>query len=91
MTSSQYGLYELGYTCITMVVTKNSDSASWSKFLKSTLSSDWSLQVETMKAESRVIANHHVAVNSLQLHDTPPVTPWKLVLVETKFYRIGQL
>ena len=91
MTSSQYGLYKLGYTRITMVVTKNSNSASWSNFLKNNLSSDWSLQVGTMKAESRVIANQHVAVNSLQLHDTPPVTPWKLVLVETKFYRIGQL
>jgi hypothetical protein len=38
-----------------------------------------------MKEESLVIANQHVAVNSSQLHDTPPVTPWKLVLVETKF------
>jgi hypothetical protein len=86
MTSSPYGLYGLGYTRITMVATKNSDSASWSKFLKSNLSSDWSLQFETMKVESRVIANQHVAVNSLQLHDTPPVTPWKLVLVETTFF-----
>jgi hypothetical protein len=63
MTSSQYGLYGLGYTRITMVVTKNSNSASWSKLLKSNLSSDWSLQFGTMKAESRVIANQHVAVN----------------------------
>lgn len=85
MTSSQYGLYELGYTRITMVATMNSNNASWSNFLKSNLSSDWSLKVGTMKGESLVIANHHVAVNSLQLHDTPPVTPWKLVSVETKF------
>lgn len=49
MTSSQYGLYELGYTRITMVVTKNGNSVSWSKFLKSNRSSDWSLQVGTMK------------------------------------------
>jgi hypothetical protein len=90
MTSSQYGLYKLGYTRITMVVTKNSNSASWSNFLKNNLSSDWSLQVGTMKAESRVIANQHVAVNSLQLHDTPPVTPWKLVLVETTFWLFSQ-
>jgi hypothetical protein len=37
MTSSQYGLYELGYTRITMVVTMNSDSASWSNLLKAAL------------------------------------------------------
>jgi hypothetical protein len=40
MTSSQYGLYGLGYTRITMVVTKNGDSVSWSNFLKNNLSSD---------------------------------------------------
>lgn len=34
MTSSQYGLYELGYTRITMVITMDSNSVNWSKFLK---------------------------------------------------------
>jgi hypothetical protein len=88
MTSSQYGLYELGYTRITMVATKNCDSVSWGNFLKSNLSSDWLLKVGAMKAESRVIVNQHVTVNSIQFHDTPPVTPWKLVLVEAKFLLI---
>jgi hypothetical protein len=85
MTSSPYGLYELGYTRITMAITKNSNSASWSNLLKSGLSSNWSLKVGTMKVESLVIVNQHVTVNSLQLHDTPPVTPWKSASVETKF------
>ena len=30
MMSSQYGLYELGYTRATMVTTKGSESVSWS-------------------------------------------------------------
>ena len=34
MTSSQHGLYGLGYTRITMVITIESNSVSWSKFLK---------------------------------------------------------
>jgi hypothetical protein len=63
MTSSQYGLYKLGYTRATMARTKESNSASWSKFQKTSLSSDYSLQLENMKVESLVIANQHVAVN----------------------------
>ena len=63
MTSSQYGLYGLGYTRATMAKTKKSNSASWSKFQKISLSSDYSLQIENMKVESLVIANQHVAVN----------------------------
>jgi len=63
MTSSQHGLYELGYTRITMVITKNYNSVSWSKFQKNNLSSDWFLKVGIMKEESLVIAYHNVAVN----------------------------
>ena len=63
MTSSPYDPYELGYTRITMIVTKESNSASWSKIHKSSLSTDYSLKVENMKEESLVIANQHVAVN----------------------------
>ena len=63
MTSSPYGLYGLGYTRATMVRTKKSESASWSKIQKTNLSSDYSLQFENMKVESLVIANQHVAVN----------------------------
>jgi hypothetical protein len=62
-TSSQYGLNGLGNTRATMVMTKNGNSVNWSKFHKSNLSTDWSLKLEIMKAESLVIANQHVAVN----------------------------
>jgi len=61
--SSQYGLYGVGDTRTTMVITKNSNSVSWSKIQKSNLSSDYSLQLESMKMESLVIANQHVVVN----------------------------
>ncbi len=63
MTSSPYGPYELGYTRITMVVTKDSNSVSWSKFYKSNLSSDYCLKSGNMKVESLVIANKYIAVN----------------------------
>ena len=63
MTSSQHGLYKLGYTRITMVVTKESNSASWSKFYKSNLSSNCCLKFDNMKVESLVIADKNVAVN----------------------------
>ena len=47
-----------------MVVTEGSQTARWSKSLKSHLSSDWSLQLETMKLESLVIADQNAAVNT---------------------------
>ena len=46
-----------------MVITKCNKSASLSKSLKINLSSNCSLQVENMKAESLVIAEKNVAVN----------------------------
>ena len=63
MTSSQYGLYRLGYTRATKVATKKSDNVSWSKFQKSNQSTDWSLQLGIMKVESLVITNQQVVVN----------------------------
>ncbi len=36
----------------------------WSKSQKTGLSSDWSLQLDSMKSESLVIANQQVAVNT---------------------------
>ncbi len=45
---------------------------------KSRLSSDCSLQLESMKAESLVIADQHAAVNTFPGLYTPPVTPWEL-------------
>ena len=37
---------------------------TWSKSQKVNLSSDWSLQLDSMKAESLVIADQHAAVNT---------------------------
>jgi hypothetical protein len=47
-----------------MVTTEGSEAARWSKSLKSHLSSDWSLQLDSMKLESLVIADQHAAVNT---------------------------
>ncbi len=64
MTSSPHGLYIQGYTRATMGRTKRSDTAKWSKSQKSFLSSDWSLQLDSMKLESLVIADQHAEVNT---------------------------
>ena len=63
-TSNQHALYDLGNTRATMAGTKRRDTARWSKTHKAGLSSDWSLQFDSMKAELLVIANQHVAVNT---------------------------
>jgi hypothetical protein len=47
-----------------MVGTTGCDVARLSKSLKTDLSSDWSLQLDSMKPESLVIANQNVAVNT---------------------------
>ena len=64
MTSSPHGLYVQGYTRATMGATTGSQAARWSQSLKSILSSDWSLQLDSMKLESLVIADQHAAVNT---------------------------
>ncbi len=64
MTSIPHGLYVQGYTRATMVGTKGSELASVSKSQKADLSSDWTLQLESMKVESLVIADQHAAVNT---------------------------
>ena len=63
-TSSHHGPYVLGYTRATMGVTKGRKSASWSQSHKRMLSSDWSLQLDSMKLESLVIADQNAAVNT---------------------------
>ncbi len=55
--------------------TKGSDIVRWSKSQKAVLSSDWSLQLDSMKVESLVIADQHAAVNTFPALYTPPVTP----------------
>jgi hypothetical protein len=64
MTSSPHGLYVQGYTRATMVGTKGSDPARRSQSHKAGPSSDWSLQLDSMKLESLVIADQHAAVNT---------------------------
>ena len=64
MTSNQHGPYVLGYTRATMASTKRSKTARWSESQKAGLSPDWSLQLDSMKLESLVIAYQHDAVNT---------------------------
>ena len=64
MTSSHHGPYGQGYTRATMAHTKRSDLARASGPHKVRRSPDWSLQLDSMKSESLVIANQNVAVNT---------------------------
>ena len=64
MTSSPHGPYDRGYTRTTMAITKGCKTARWSQSQKNRLSSDWSLQLDSMKLESLVIADQHAAVNT---------------------------
>ncbi len=64
MTSSPHGLYAQGYTRATMAGTKSCNPARVSESQKTGLSSDWSLQLDSMKSESLVIADQHAAVNT---------------------------
>ena len=64
MTSNQHALYVLGDTRATMAGTKRRKIARWSKPHKAGLSSDWSLQFDSTKAELLVIADQHAAVNT---------------------------
>ena len=64
MTSSPHGPYGQGYTRTTMATTKGSETARWSQSLKSRLSSDWSLQLDSMKSESLVIVDQNATVNT---------------------------
>ena len=64
MTSSHHGPYGQGYTRATMAGTEGGEAARRSKSQKAGLSPDWSLQLDSMKSESLVIANQNVAVNT---------------------------
>ena len=64
MTSSHHGLYVQGYTRATMAGTNRSKRAIWSQSEKACLSSDRSLQLDSVKLESLVIADQHAAVNT---------------------------
>jgi hypothetical protein len=64
MTSSPHGPYAQGNTRATMAGTKGSDTARWRQSQKTGLSSDWSLQLDSMKSESLVIVDQHATVNT---------------------------
>ncbi len=63
MTSSPHGPYAWGYTRATMAGTKGCNTARWSQSHKTGLSSDCSLQLDCMKAESLVITDQQAVVN----------------------------
>ena len=64
MMSSQYVPYVQGYTRVTMVSTKGCNAARLSQSQKTNLSSDWSLQLDSMKQESLVIVDQNATVNT---------------------------
>jgi hypothetical protein len=57
MTSNHHALYVLGDTRATMVGTKSCNAARLSESHKADLSSDWSLQLDSMKSELLVIVD----------------------------------
>ena len=64
MMSNHHGPYVWGYTRATMASTEGSETARWSKSQKGRLSSDWSLQLDSMKQESLVIVDQNATVNT---------------------------
>ena len=64
MTSNHHGPYVLGYTRTTMAGTKRREAATPSKSQKTSLSSDWSLKLDSMKSESLVNVDQNAALNT---------------------------
>ena len=64
MTSSHHGPYVQGYTRATMAGTKRREPARGSQSQKTGLSTDKSLQLDSLKLESLVIADQQAAVNT---------------------------
>ncbi len=64
MTSSPHGPYTQGYTRATMGCTKGREPARGSQSQKAALSSDWSLQFDSMKSESLVIVDPNATVKT---------------------------
>ena len=64
MTSSHHGPYVQGYTRATMVGTNRCNPARVSQSEKADLSTDKSLQLDSLKLESLVIADQQAAVNT---------------------------
>ena len=64
MTSSHHGPYVQGYTRATMTGTKGCKPARVSQSQKAGPSTDRSLQLDSLKVESLVIADQQAAVNT---------------------------
>src|SRR5215211_3008994 len=64
MTSSHHGPYVQGYTRATMVGTNSREPARGSKSQKTGLSTDKSLQLDSLKSESLVIPDQQAGVNT---------------------------
>ena len=64
MTSSPHGPYVRGYTRATMIGTKRCQPVRGSQSQKAGLSTDCSLQLDCMKAESLVIVDQQATVNT---------------------------
>ena len=64
MTSSHHGPYVQGYTRATMIGTEGRQPARGSQSEKTVLSTDKSLQLDSLKSESLVIADQQAAVNT---------------------------
>ena len=88
MTSDHHAPYVQGFTHATMAGTTGCDTARWSGSLKTGLSSDWSLQPDSMKAESLVITDqqrrgecvpgpctHRPSHHPSRLHPKSPAQP----------------
>ncbi len=81
-TSSHHGPYVQGYKRATMGGTKGCKLARASQSQKTVLSSDRSLQLDSVKLESLVIADQNAAVNTFSGLVHTPVTPWKSAVPE---------
>ena len=64
MTSSPHGPYVQGYTRATMATTMRCEPARGSQSQKSSLSTDKSLQLDSLKLESLVIPDQQAGVNT---------------------------
>ena len=64
MTSNQHGPYVRGDTRVTMGGTEGSYAVRRGKSLKAILSSDRSLQLDSVKSESLVIVDQNATVNT---------------------------
>ena len=64
MTSSHHGPYVQGYTRATMAGTKRREPARGSQSQKTGLSTDKSLQLDSLKLDSLVIPDQQAGVNT---------------------------